>query len=75
MNIEQIKAFHKVASTGSFTRAARELFVTQPAVSHEIKALESSLGVTLFDRSAQEGPNDGGGRDPLFLHPPALCSS
>ncbi len=54
MNIEQIKAFHRVASTGSFTRAARELFVTQPAVSHEIKALESSLGVTLFDRSSKK---------------------
>lgn len=53
MNIEQLKAFHKVAATGSFTRAARELFVTQPAVSHEIKSLESSLGVTLFDRSGR----------------------
>jgi DNA-binding transcriptional LysR family regulator len=54
MNIEQMKAFHKVASTGSFTRAARELFVTQPAVSHEVKALESSLGVALFDRSGKK---------------------
>jgi LysR family transcriptional regulator, transcriptional activator of the cysJI operon len=54
MNIEQIKAFHKVASTGSFTRAARELFVTQPAVSHGIKTLESSLGVILFDRSGKK---------------------
>jgi len=53
MNIEQITAFHKVASTGSFTRAARELFVTQPAVSQEIKALEASLGIKLFDRSGK----------------------
>ena len=53
MNVEQLQAFHKVAATGSFTRAARELFVTQPAVSHEVKALESSLGVTLFDRSGK----------------------
>ena len=43
-----MKPFHEVASIDSFTRAARELFVTQPAVSHEIKARESSLGVTLF---------------------------
>jgi DNA-binding transcriptional LysR family regulator len=54
MNIEQIKAFHKVASTGSFTRAAHELFVSQPAVSQEIKALETALGVTLFDRSGKK---------------------
>jgi DNA-binding transcriptional LysR family regulator len=54
MNIEHIKAFHKVASTGSFTRAARELFLTQPAVSQQIKALESSLGIILFDRSSKK---------------------
>jgi DNA-binding transcriptional LysR family regulator len=54
MDIQQIKAFHKVASTGSFTRAARELFVTQPAVSQEIKALETALGVTLFDRTGKK---------------------
>jgi DNA-binding transcriptional LysR family regulator len=53
MNIDQMRAFHKVASTGSFTRAARELFVTQPAVSQEIKALEASLGIKLFDRSGK----------------------
>jgi DNA-binding transcriptional LysR family regulator len=53
MNIDQIRAFHKVASTGSFTRAARELFITQPAVSQEIKALEASLGIKLFDRSGK----------------------
>jgi DNA-binding transcriptional LysR family regulator len=54
MNIDQVKAFHKVASTGSFTRAAHELFVSQPAVSQEIKALETSLGVVLFDRSGRK---------------------
>jgi len=53
MNIDQIRAFHKVALTGSFTRAARELFVTQPAISQEIKALEASLGIKLFDRSGK----------------------
>ncbi len=54
MNIEQVRAFYHVASTGSFTRAARELFITQPAVSQEIKALETSLGVMLFDRSGKK---------------------
>jgi DNA-binding transcriptional LysR family regulator len=51
MNIDQLKAFHRVARTGSFTRAADELFLTQPAVSQQIKALEASFGITLFDRS------------------------
>ena len=42
MNIDQLKAFHKVARTGSFTKAADELFLTQPAVSQQIKALEAA---------------------------------
>lgn len=54
MNIDQLKAFHKVAYTSSFTKAARELFLSQPAVSQQIQALESSLGITLFDRSGKK---------------------
>jgi DNA-binding transcriptional LysR family regulator len=50
MNIDQLKAFHKVALTGGFTKAARELFLTQPAVSRQVHALESSFGTRLFDR-------------------------
>lgn len=50
MNIDQLKAFHKVASTGSFTRAAKELFLTQSAVSQQVQSLEYFLGNTLFDR-------------------------
>jgi DNA-binding transcriptional LysR family regulator len=51
MNIDQLKTFHQVARTGSFTRAADELHLTQPAVSQQIKSLEASFGITLFDRS------------------------
>ena len=43
--------FEAAARTGSFTRAARELNVQQPAVSAAIKQLESSLGVQLFIRA------------------------
>lgn len=43
--------FEAAARTGSFTRAARELNVQQPAVSAAIKQLESSLGVLLFVRA------------------------
>ena len=39
----------KIAETGSFTKAAAELSLSQPAVSQHVKQLESSLGVKLFD--------------------------
>lgn len=46
----QLRAFHAVASEGSFTRAARALNVTQPTLSAQVKALEERYGVRLFDR-------------------------
>ncbi len=49
-DIRQIKSFVEVAKQESFTSAARELCVTQSAVSHSIRGLESSLGVSLIDR-------------------------
>jgi len=54
MNFDQLKTFHKVAMTGSFTKAAKKIFLTQPAVSQQIQALESSLGIALFDRSGKK---------------------
>jgi len=54
MNIDQLKAFQKVARTGSFTKAAAELFLTQPAVSQQIKSLEETFGVSLFERSNKQ---------------------
>jgi DNA-binding transcriptional LysR family regulator len=54
MNVDQMKAFHKVAGTGSFTKAARELFLTQSAVSQQIRALENEVGSRLFDRSGKK---------------------
>ncbi len=50
MDIQSIRAFLAVSETGSFSRAADALFLTQPAVSKRIQALESSLGAALFDR-------------------------
>ncbi|MDE2200314.1 MAG: transcriptional regulator GcvA [Rhodospirillales bacterium] len=45
-----IQGFEAAARTLSFTRAAAELFVTQSAISRQIKALEANLGVALFER-------------------------
>ena len=46
----QLRAFAALARTGSFTLAAKELFLSQSAVSHSMKALESDVGCRLFDR-------------------------
>jgi LysR family transcriptional regulator, low CO2-responsive transcriptional regulator len=46
----QLRAFVSLARHGSFTVAAKELFLTQSAVSHSLRALEEDLGCRLFDR-------------------------
>ena len=48
--LNALKVFDAAARHLSFTRAAEELFVTQAAVSHQIKALEDFLGLKLFRR-------------------------
>lgn len=50
MDIHGIQAFLTVSETGSFSRAADLLCITQPAISKRIQSLEHSLGITLFDR-------------------------
>ncbi len=50
VNLELYKVFYTVAKCGSLTRAAEELYISQPAVSQAIKQLESQLGVSLFNR-------------------------
>jgi len=47
----KLKVFAAVVETGSFTKAASQLGITQPAVSQNIADLEKSLGVVLFDRT------------------------
>ncbi|MDQ1593368.1 MAG: hypothetical protein QOG71_3995 [Pyrinomonadaceae bacterium] len=50
MEMSQLRAFRVVAETLNFTRAAERLNLTQAAVSHQIKALETELGEPLFIR-------------------------
>jgi len=50
----RLKTFRVVAEQLSFTRAAERLFLTQPAVTLQIKALEEDLGLRLFDRTGQQ---------------------
>ena len=50
MEVDQLKGFLETAREKSFTRAAEKLFRTQPAVSLQIKSLETELGQRLFER-------------------------
>jgi DNA-binding transcriptional LysR family regulator len=50
MNFSQLHAFLAVAEHRSFSRAADKLYLTQPAVSRQVQALEELLGMKLFDR-------------------------
>lgn len=50
MNLHQLRVFHRLSTAGSVSAAARELRVSQPAVSKQLAELEGALGVRLFDR-------------------------
>jgi LysR family transcriptional regulator, low CO2-responsive transcriptional regulator len=49
ISLRQIRVFTAVAQQKSFTRAARELHLTQPAVSQQLKLLEAEVGLPLFE--------------------------
>src|SRR2546430_12069045 len=67
-----LKAFEAAARSESFTRAAEELSVTQGAVSHQVKALEDTLGLKLFHRERQRLILTEAGRDYLAVIRDAL---
>ena len=67
-----LKAFEAAARSESFTRAAKELNVTQGAVSHQVKALEDTLGLRLFHRERQRLILTEAGRDYLAVIRDAL---
>ena len=50
MNYAQLRAFHAVASAGSYTRASQMLNVTQPTLSGQVKGLEEAYGLRLFQK-------------------------
>ena len=50
-NLEYLKAFYYAAELKSTTKAAKALYLTQPAISHSIKHLERHVGVALFERT------------------------
>src|SRR5215470_5469112 len=70
--LNALKAFEAVARSNSVTRAAEELSVTQGAVSQQIKALEATLGVKLFNRERQRLKITPAGREYLNVVREAL---
>ena len=66
-SLNGLKAFEAAARSESFTRAAEELNVTQGAVSHQVKALEETLGLQLFRRERQRLIITEAGRDYLAV--------
>jgi LysR family nitrogen assimilation transcriptional regulator len=53
MDLRKLKYFSKVVESGSFSRAANQLHVAQPALSQHVRHMEEELGVPLLHRSAQ----------------------
>ncbi|MBR1988847.1 MAG: LysR family transcriptional regulator [Firmicutes bacterium] len=53
MDIKVLKNFVKIAETGSISKAAKELHLSQPPLTKQMQALEESLGVRLFNRSVK----------------------
>jgi DNA-binding transcriptional LysR family regulator len=54
MNLNQLRAFYSVIKNGTFSKAADELCVTEPAVFIQVRSLERYLGFTLLDRFGKE---------------------
>ena len=54
MRYVQLRAFHHVAVCGGFSRAAEALFLTQPAVSDQVRKLEEEYDVLLFNRHKKQ---------------------
>ncbi len=54
LNLKHLKVFYYVAKNLSFTKAAQELFVTQPAVAMQIDALEKHYGIPLLSRKKRQ---------------------
>ena len=70
--LNALRAFEAAARSESFTRAAEELCVTQGAVSHQVKALEATLGIKLFNRERQRLVITDAGREYLNVIRDAL---
>jgi aminoethylphosphonate catabolism LysR family transcriptional regulator len=54
MKYTQVRSFHAVAKSGSFTEAAKELNVSQPTISEQVRELEATFGIEVFNRTQRK---------------------
>ena len=54
MELRLLRSFQVLARQGNFGRAARTLQLSQPALTHQVRALEAEVGAPLFDRFAKK---------------------
>ena len=72
MNLNQLKYFVAVAEQQSFTKAAKQFYLSQTAISQQVRTLEDTLGVQLLDRDSRPVGLTPAGR---VLFPEAKASS
>lgn len=53
LDLSLLRAFLSLADELNFTRAARQLFISQPSLSNQIRRLEQQVGVSLFERTSR----------------------
>ena len=61
VKLEQYRIFKAIADTGNISRTAKQLYLSQSAVSQSLQQIESALGVRLFSRTARGGHGPAGG--------------
>ena len=54
MKYTQLRSFHAVAKVGSFTGAAKELNVSQPTISEQVRMLEATYGIEVFNKQSSQ---------------------
>ena len=67
MRYVQLRAFHYVAICGGFSRAAEKLFLTQPAISDQVRKLEEQYDILLFNRRNKQVTLTAQGEDLLKI--------
>src|SRR5256885_3405188 len=65
MTLVQLRHLRSVSQTGSFSRSAEAMHLTQPALSRSVRALEQELGIPLFDRIGRHSELTAFGREML----------